>query len=190
MSFKARHASEVVAALTGATHRRAPRLTPMNQLCTHAARRAMRTAFLAVLLPVSAQAASQGTIGATSAGSIGISVTVPASVHLQGEAAPSLDMTAGSAAYDACLAGKGIDAVSLAAEGSGANGAFTLTDATGGDVAYLAELNGQPLPLAPVELAPPGDCIAMELSIQASDVEALKGDGVHAGVLTLIVTPE
>lgn len=145
---------------------------------------------MAILLPIPAEAASQGNIGATSAGTIGISVTIPASVYLRSEASPSLDMTAGTAGYDACLAGKGIDAVSLTTEGSGKDGALTLTNTAGSDLPYSALWNGRPLPLASVELAPPGDCVALKLSIRASDVDALKGDGIHAGVLTLIMTPE
>ncbi len=136
------------------------------------------------------QAAGQGGIGATSTGTIGISVTIPASVYLQSKAAPSLDIGQGSAAYAACLAGKGIDAVTLAAEGSGVDGAFAVTGPDGADVAYVPALNGKTLPASPLELAPPGDCVALELSVAASDPDAVKGDGPYAGVLTLIVTPE
>lgn len=99
---------------------------------TNAAKRlALLTAILAH--PGLASAATPGTLGATSTGSIDISATVPARVQISGlndVAFGTVDpATAASSAQDVCVwsntTGRTYD---VTATGSGASSAFTLTD--------------------------------------------------------------
>lgn len=111
-------------------------------------------------LPAPAIAApTQGTAGATSTGSVGISATIPGRVQISGLsdiAFGTVDpSTAASSAENLCVwsntSGKGYTVTAL---GSGTSNAFTLTDGTN-NLAYSVEWaerrarpRGPPLPAA------------------------------------------
>ena len=148
----------------------------------------LTTGLLFAIWATPVHAASQGGLGPTSTGTIGVSVTIPASVYLQGETEQSIDLQSDSATHTACLTGKGIDAVTLVADGGDTG--FTVTASDGTDIAYVPALNGKAFLTAPIEVAAPGDCVSMQLSAQPADPAAVKDDESYTGVLTLIVKPE
>lgn len=98
-------------------------------------RKGMLLACCSVAIPGAAVAATQGTSGATSTGSIGISATVPGRVQISGltdMAFGTVDpASAASKNEDLCVwsntSGRGYQ---VTASGSGASNAFTLSDGT------------------------------------------------------------
>lgn len=100
----------------------------------------------ALAIPSTALAATQGTLGTTSTGSVSIGATVPGRVQISGltdVAFGTVDPTVpASSAENVCVwsntSGKGYQ---VTATGSGASNAFTLTDGTG-TLAYSVEWAG------------------------------------------------
>jgi hypothetical protein len=98
-------------------------------------RTGMLLACCSIALPGTAFAATQGTIGATSQGSVSISATIPARAQISGltdVAFGTVDPSAAaSQSENVCVwsntSGKGYQ---VTATGSGAGNAFTLTDGT------------------------------------------------------------
>ena len=146
-------------------------------------------------LSVPAHAASDGQIGATSAGVIGLSVSISKSVSLERDASV-LGITGGTAAYETCVAGRGVDAVTLMAEGSGANGAFELSAAGGAKLVYAPSIGDELAPLAAglpspqIGLPAAGSCRNLRVRVDVAGKPAPADDAGYAGVLTLIVVPE
>lgn len=109
-------------------------------------KRWLLTAVAALAMPGAAFAATQGTAGSTSTGSISISATVPGRVQLSGlsdVAFGTVDPTVAAAqAEDVCVwsntSGRGY---TVTATGSGTSNAFTLSDGTN-TIPYSVEWAG------------------------------------------------
>lgn len=174
-----------------------------------------RCAFLAVCglsVPAAAVAASQGTLGATSTGSVDISATVPGRVQISGlsdVAFGTVDpSTAASDAQNVCVwsntSGRGY---SLTATGSGAANAFTLSDGTN-DLAYAvewADSSGQSAgsaltpgttlgglastAVSPTCSAGPAASASLIVKLTTADMQAAVA-GSYSGTLTLVVAPQ
>lgn len=100
---------------------------------------------LSLIAPISAMAASDGTLGTTSTGTSTISVTVPALIKITGVADLALGTWAGSGAMtgndDVCIyTNKAAGNYRVTATGSGGGGAFTITDGSN-TIAYTAAWN-------------------------------------------------
>ena len=88
-----------------------------------------------IAIPASAFAASQGTLGSTSTGSVGISATIPARAQISGLTDIGFGTvdpaSAASQTEDVCVwsntPGRGYQ---ITATGSGSSNAFTLSDGT------------------------------------------------------------
>ena len=153
------------------------------------------------------QAASQGRLGATSSGSIGISLHVPARLDVAG--AGNLPLAAAAASdgtleQPLCISGTGSPSYEVAAYGSGEGGAFTLAGDEGAAIAYDVSFrtpgDGSPADLAPgaqsQSFVLPGSeaCVAGGGQAVVIDLTAGAGEAAHessyTGTLTLVVTPE
>lgn len=174
-----------------------------------------RRAFLAVCglwIPAAAVAASQGTLGSTSTGSVDISATVPGRVQISGlsdVAFGTVDpSTAASDAQDVCVwsntSGRGY---SLTATGSGVANAFTLSDGTN-NLAYAvewADSSGQSAgsvltpatalgglastAVNPTCSAGPAASASLIVKLTTADMQAAVA-GSYTGTLTLVVAPQ
>lgn len=166
----------------------------------------------ALILSEPALAATQGSVGSTSTGSLSISATVPGRVQISGLtdiAFGTVDPTvAASSAEDVCVwsntSGKGY---SVTANGSGASNAFTLTDGTN-TLAYdvqWADTSGQSSGTAlstgaalgaqvstatnPTCSAGPAATASLIVNMTAANLQAAVA-GAYTGTLTLVVAPE
>lgn len=162
--------------------------------------------------PGVANAATQGTLGATSTGSIGISATVPGRVQIGGltdVAFGSVDpATAASSAQDVCVwsntSGRGYD---ITASGSGASNAFTLSDGTN-TLAYSVEWAATAGQTSGTALAPataltglastatnptcssgPAASASLVVKMSAANLQAAVASS-YTGTLTLVVAPQ
>lgn len=166
----------------------------------------------ALQMPAVAVASTQGTLGATSTGSVDISATVPGRVQISGlsdVAFGTVDPTvAASNAQNVCVwsntSGRGY---SLTATGSGAANAFTLTDGTN-TLAYAVEWSdssGQSagtalttatalMGLTSTATSPdcssgPASSASLIVKLTAADLQAAVA-GSYTGTLTLVVAPQ
>lgn len=174
-----------------------------------------RRALLAVCalqIPGMAYASTQGTLGATSTGSVEISATVPGRVQISGLSDVLFGTVdpaaAASDAQDVCVWSNTSGRVyNITATGSGAGNAFTLTDGTN-TLAYGVEwaassgqTSGTALTAgttlgALTSTATTADCSAgpaasasLIVNLTAADLQAAVAAS-YAGTLTLLVAPE
>ena len=176
----------------------------------HTWRQAMPAAIaFAALLPTSAGAASQGSLGASSRGSITISASVAAPARISGLSDFALDgagaTAAHSAAQDVCLKGAS-HTYTIAASGSGPGGTLSLSN---GDesMAYRIEWRSR----APVEVADelsaeaplvleavadPAECERapgsgqIRIALEPADSAKLLGTAPYSGTLMLTLAPD
>jgi hypothetical protein len=162
--------------------------------------------------PAFANAATQGTLGATSTGSVGISATVPGRVQISGLsdiAFGTVDPTvAASSAQDVCVwsntSGRAYD---LTATGSGASNAFTLSDGTN-TLAYSVEWSATSGQSSGTALTPgtsltaltsvatnptcssgPASSASLIVKMTAANLQAAVASS-YTGTLTLLVAPQ
>ncbi|HSQ99937.1 MAG TPA: hypothetical protein VLM36_08470 [Sphingomicrobium sp.] len=166
----------------------------------------------ALALPGTAIAATQGSVGATSTGTVGITATVPGRVQISGLtdiAFGTVDPTAAAAsAEDVCVwsntSGKGY---SVTATGSGASNAFTLSDGTNllpysvewagssGQSSGTALSSGSALAgLASTAASPtcasgPAKTASLIVKMTAANLQAAVASS-YTGTLTLVVAPQ
>ena len=163
-------------------------------------------------VPAAGIASSQGTLGATSTGSVDVSATIPGRVQISGlsdVAFGTVDPTvAASNAQNVCVwsntSGRGY---SITATGSGAANAFTLTDGSN-TLPYgveWADSSGQSagtalttatalLGLSSVAINPdcssgPASSASLIVKLTAGDLQAAVA-GSYTGTLTLVVAPQ
>lgn len=159
-----------------------------------------------------ATAATQGTIGSTSTGSVSVSATIPGRVQISGlsdVAFGTVDPTvAASDAQNVCVwsntPGRGYN---ITATGSGASNAFTMTDGAN-TLAYAVEwadtsgqTSGSALTSAtaltgldstatnPTCSAGPATTASLIVKMAAADLQAAYASS-YTGTLTLVVAPE
>lgn len=158
-------------------------------------------------------APTQGTLGATSTGSILITASVPNRARITGLAdvtfAPTDLTVAASNAQDVCVwsntATKGYN---VTATGSGASSAFTLTTAgpspltvpysvawnasagqTTGTTLASGTVSANQVSTATNQLCTAGETQSLILGIIASDLGAMQATTSYTGTLTLVVAP-
>ncbi|HET6535479.1 MAG TPA: hypothetical protein VFG41_04785 [Sphingomicrobium sp.] len=166
----------------------------------------------APLMTGQAMAATQGSLGATSTGSVFINATVPGRVQISGLTDidfGTVDPTAAaSSAEDVCVwsntSGRGY---TVTASGDGAGNAFTLTDGAN-DLAYAVEwsdtagqssgtglVSGTALgglassATSPTCSAGPATTASLIVKMTAANLQAAVA-GSYTGTLTLVVAPE
>lgn len=173
-----------------------------------------RIALVAAVMvnPGVASAATQGSLGATSTGSIGISATVPGRVQISGltdVAFGSVDpATAAASAQDVCVwsntSGRNYD---ITATGSGTSNAFTLSDGTN-SLAYSVEWAATSGQSSGTALAPataltgiastatnptcssgPAASASLVVKMSAANLQAAVASS-YTGTLTLVVAPQ
>lgn len=167
----------------------------------------------AALISVPAMAATQGTLGATSQGSINISASVPNRARISGLTDVAFlnqdPGTAASNAQDVCVwSNTATKGYTVTASGSGASSAFTL--ASGAlTVPYSVEWNasaGQAsgtaltattasaglVSTATHQICTTGVSATSSLivGISTADLSSMEAAAVYAGTLTLLVTPQ
>lgn len=173
---------------------------------------AMLPGALALALPGAATAATQGTSGATSTGSVTISATVPGRVQISGltdVAFGTVDpASAASQAQNVCVwsntSGRGY---SVTASGSGTANAFTLTDGantlaygvewagSSGQSSGTALVSGTALGgLASTATNPtcssgPATTASLVVKMSAANLQAAVASS-YTGTLTLVVAPQ
>ena len=166
----------------------------------------------ALQIPSVAAAATDGTLGSTSSGSVSLSATVPGRVQISGlndVAFGTVDPTAAASdAQNVCVwsntSGRGYN---ITATGSGASNAFTLTDGTDA-LAYAVEwadstgqLSGTALTAGsaltglssaavnPTCSSGPATTASLIVRMTAADLQAAVAS-TYTGTLTLVVAPE
>ncbi|WP_293984529.1 hypothetical protein [Sphingobium sp.] len=161
-----------------------------------------------------AAAATQGTIGATSQGSITITATVPNRAHITGltdinftNADPTSNAV--SSQNDCVWSNTATKGYSIKATGSGTAGAFTLASGALAPVPYSVQWNqssGQSAGTALVADTPlsglvstattptcssgPASTSSLIVSIASSDLQTMVAATSYTGTLTLLVTPQ
>jgi hypothetical protein len=164
-------------------------------------------------LPTAANAATQGSLGATSTGTVAISASVPSRVRITslGDVAfTNQDPgTAASNAQDVCVwSNTATKGYSVTATGSGASSAFTLANGAN-TVPYSVQWNnaaGQTAGTALVagtastgktSLATqnqcssgPADSASLVVGISTTDLGTMQAGVNYTGTLTLVVAPE
>jgi hypothetical protein len=175
-------------------------------------RKGMLIACCSIAFPGSAFAATQGTIGSTSTGTVGISATIPAKAQISGLADIAFGTvdpaSAASQAEDVCVwsntSGRGYQ---VTATGSGASSAFTLSNgagtlpysvewaATSGQTAGTGLVSGTALTgLASTATAPgctsgPTSSASLVVKMTAANLQAAVAS-TYNGTLTLVVAPQ
>lgn len=165
-----------------------------------------------LMVPGAAQAATQGTAGATSTGSVTVSATVPGRVQISGltdVAFGTVDPTSpASSAENVCVwsntSGKGY---SVTASGNGTGNAFTLSDGTNslpysvewagssGQTSGTALTSGSALAglsstaTNPTCSAGPAATASLIVKMTAANLQAAVASA-YTGTLTLVVAPQ
>ena len=166
----------------------------------------------ALAMPAAASAATQGTSGATSSGSVTISATVPGRVEISGlsdVAFGTVDpASAASQAQNVCVWSNTSGRLySVTATGSGAANAFTLTDGTNtlaygvewaassGQASGTALVSGTALgslastATSPTCSAGPAASASLIVKMTAANLQAAVASS-YTGTLTLVVAPQ
>lgn len=166
----------------------------------------------ALAMPAAASAATQGTSGATSSGSVSISATVPGRVEISGlsdVAFGTVDpASAASQAQNVCVWSNTSGRLySVTATGSGAANAFTLTDGTNtlaygvewaassGQASGTALVSGTALgslastATSPTCSAGPAASASLIVKMTAANLQAAVASS-YTGTLTLVVAPQ
>jgi hypothetical protein len=168
---------------------------------------------LSALSGTSAQAATQGSLAATSTGSIGISATVPARARITGLAdvafAPTDLTVAVSNNQDVCVwSNTSTKGYNVTATGSGASSAFTLTTGgaspllvpytvawnpsagqTSGTALTASMVSGNQVSTATNQTCSGGETQSLILGIVASELGGMQATTSYTGTLTLVVAP-
>lgn len=166
-----------------------------------------------LLLSGAAQAATQGSQGSTSTGTVGISATVPNRAQITGLTdmtfAPTDLTVLASSAENVCVwSNTSLKKYNITATGSGASNAFTLAAAaltipysvewaaTTGQTSGTGLTSGTPL-TAQVSTATKPSCSSgpvttssLVVKIAATDLQSMVGSTAYTGTLTLVVAPE
>jgi hypothetical protein len=160
-----------------------------------------------------ASAATQGSFGATSTGSISISASVPSRVQISGltdVAFTNQDpSTAASNAQNTCVwSNTSTKGYSITATGSGASNAFTLANGaltvpytvqwanTSGQTSGTAlttatALTGQTsTATSPTCVSAPSTTASLVIGISAANLSSMQASTTYSGTLTLLVQPE
>jgi len=160
----------------------------------------------ALLLTFPASAASQGSLGAPSSGSIAITVSLRAPARIAGLSDFEFDGAASAAtAQDVCLKGAS-HSYTVAASGSGPGGAFRLSN---GDasltyrVEWLSPAGQDPvgalsadMPATIRAVADPADCGRapgsgqLRIALEPAASESLRAGAPYTGSLILTLAPE
>ena len=167
-----------------------------------------------VLASTSAQASTQGTLGATSTGSVSISASVPNRVQLSGlsdvtftNADPSL---LASNAQNVCVwSNTSTKGYRVTASGSGTANAFTLASAALPVVPYVVQWAASSGQTSGTALATgtaltgltstatkatcnsgPATTASLIVNIAATDLQTMVASASYTGTLTLLVAPE
>ena len=162
----------------------------------------------------SADAATQGSLGATSTGTVTITATVPNRAQITGLSDISFTnadptTTATSAQSNCVWSNTATKGYSITASGSGTAGAFTLTSgalapvpysvqwaATSGQTSGSALATGTALTgltstaTRPTCNAGPATSSSLVVSIAATDLQDMVASASYTGTLTLLVTPQ
>jgi hypothetical protein len=166
------------------------------------------------LLASPVSAATQGSFGATSTGSISINASVPGRVRISGLSDVDFsNVDPSAAAVDAqsvCVwSNTSTRGYSITATGSGTANAFTLTDGSAPAVPYTVEWAGSSGQTSGITLAAgsaltgqtstaiSSDCTAgpaasasLVVSIGSPTLQSMTAGVTYAGTLTLVVAPE
>jgi hypothetical protein len=157
----------------------------------------------AVLLAGPAAAASQGSLGGASHGSITITASIAAPARAAGLSDFALDSAGAASAQDICFKGAP-HTYTVAATGSGPDGALSLSN---GDrsIAYRVEWQPREGPAgalsdeAPITIeavADPADCGSAQgagqltIALESADAAHLDAGAPYAGTLNLTLAPE
>lgn len=154
-----------------------------------------------------ALAATDGSVGFNSTGTVDISLTVNDEVRISNLSDINLGVFAGADAVgstDACVYRNGTGAYRITATGSGAGGAFALTDGTN-SVAYTVDYDdgtgavamGAAAPMigrtgadpSSATCATTGNNATVTTTVAAATAASLPA-GTYTGTLTLLVAPE
>jgi hypothetical protein len=179
---------------------------PMNNLPRHL----FKSVLLAAAVAgggISAMAATDGSVGVNSTGTVDISLSVNDEVRISNLSDINLGVFGGADAIgstDACVYRNGTGAYRITAAGSGAGGAFSLTDGTN-TVAYSVAFDdgtgaigmGASTPMigrtgadpASATCATTGNNATVTTTVAAVDAASLPA-GTYTGTLTLLVAPE
>jgi hypothetical protein len=171
-------------------------------------------ATLCVLVaPSAAMAATQGSLGATSTGSVSITASVPNRARLTGlsdVAFTNVDpATAATNAQNVCVwSNTATKAYTITASGSGTGSAFTLANgaltvpysvqwnassgATSGTALAAGTASASLVSAATSQNCASGvsSSASLVVGIASSDLETMDGTVSYAGILTLLVTPQ
>lgn len=163
--------------------------------------------------PGTAQAATQGSLGATSTGSVSLSASIPSRVRISGlsdVAFTNVDPSVDAAnAQNVCVwSNTGTRGYRVTATGSGAANAFTLANAAL-SVPYTVEWSGTSGQTAGTSLAAgtaltgltstatnsncasgPAASASLIVKIAAADLQGMSAATNYTGTLTLLVAPE
>lgn len=165
------------------------------------------TGGIAVMIAANSFAATDGTVGATSEGTLEISLNIADEVRISNLVDIDLGQFSGAdltGSSPACVYRSGTGNYEITGSGSGAGGAFTLadgattvaysvdyTDDAGAETltagfALANQTGGDP---AETDCATNGDTGLVEVTVLETDMAGLTA-GAYAGTLTLIVAPQ
>jgi hypothetical protein len=170
-------------------------------------------ALLALATSSAADAATQGTLGSTSTGSVSVSASVPNRVQLTGltdvaftNQDPSV---AASSAQNVCVwSNTSTRGYNVSASGSGSGGAFTLANgastvpysvewaASSGATSGSALASGTALTgltstgINPTCSAGPASSASLVVKLSAANLQSMQAATSYTGSLTLVVAPE
>lgn len=172
------------------------------------------TAIALACAATSAHAATQGSLGATSTGTVTITATVPNRAQITGLSDISFTnadpTTVASSAQNSCVwSNTATKGYSITASGSGTAGAFTLSSgaltpvpysvqwaASSGQTSGTALASGTALTgltstaTRPTCNSGPATSSSLVVSIAASDLQEMVASASYTGTLTLLVTPQ
>jgi hypothetical protein len=185
---------------------------PIGIGATRAAILAIGAATMTVLV-TPASAATDGTVGATSTGTVGISASVPSRVRITGLADVAFTnhdpVAAASSAQDVCVwSNTATKGYSIVATGSGASNAFTLTNGSA-TVPYSVQWSGTAGNTSGTALSTgtaatglvstatnhqcasgPSNTASLIVGISTADLGTMQAATSYTGTLTLLVAPE
>ncbi|WP_420144656.1 hypothetical protein [Sphingobium sp.] len=184
-----------------------------SSICTNAVRAFVGLSVLCGTPGGTAQAATQGTLGATSTGSITITASVPNRAQITGLADVSFTNADPSGAatntQSNCVwSNTATKGYSITATGSGTAGAFTLANgsltaaytvqwaassgqATGSPLTAGTALSGlTSLAVSPTCASAPTTTSSLIIGMSAAALQGMQSSTVYTGTLTLLVTPQ
>jgi hypothetical protein len=176
-------------------------------------RRLSAFAFLALAAGGSAQAATDGTLGATSTGSVVINATVPSSVRISGLDDVNFSnqdpAVAASNAQNVCVwSNTATRGYRITASGNGAASAFTLQSGALAPVPYSVQwddvsgqtsgsaltattaLTGQTSAATSSNCSSGSESASLIVGITTANLQTMQSGATYTGTLTLLVAPE